>query len=173
MLLDIRFLELVNASKETTPNWKTLYATEEKFSKMLFEEFTNPENQYAVESFMEAQRQFDSDKDISDFTRETFLNLLGSFIIANKLPISFTENNPTFSKIVGFCANMINNAKKMSPTARSTSATSVLTLPCTQTMKNNILAGFGSRKNKVKEILKSQMSLSFTTDLWKSPTSKL
>lgn len=163
----------MNASKETTPNWKMLHGTEEKFSNMLFEEFTNPENQSVVESFMEAQKQFDSDKDISDFSRETFLDLLVSFIIANKLPISFTENNPTFSRIVGFCANMINNAKKMSPTAPSTSATSVLTLPCTQTMKNNILAGFDSKKDKVKEILKSQVSLSFTTDLWKSPTSLL
>ena len=93
MLLDIRFLALVNASKETAPNWKTLFAIEvlkRNFPKCYFEEFTTPENQYAVESFIEAQRQFESDKDISDFTRETFLNLLGSFIIANKLPISFT-----------------------------------------------------------------------------------
>lgn len=170
-MLDIRFLELVNASKETTPNWKALHGTEEKFSNMLFEEFTHPENESVVEAFMEAQKQFDSDKDVSDFTRETFLHLLCSFIVANKLPISFTENNPTLSKIFGFCANMINNAKKISPTSPSISATTILTLPCSQTIKNNIIAEFDIKKNKVKEVLKSQMSLNFTADLWKSPTS--
>ena len=36
---------------------------------MLFEEFTNPENQYAVESFMKTQRQFNIGKDT--VTRKT------------------------------------------------------------------------------------------------------
>jgi len=163
-------LQLVEIQKEATPNWKDKH----DFAFNIFKSFTDKRNQADVEEFMKHQKEFDSNNQISDFKRETFLDLLSTFIIANKLPASFTENNPSFRSILGFCANMINNSRKSSATTPTIpSATTVLALPSSQTMKNQLMIKFNKAKESVKKALKSQQSLNFTTDLWKSPTSML
>lgn len=160
-LLDIRLLQLIEIQKETTPNWKDQH----DFAFNIFKDFTDKRNQAAVEEFMKHQKEFDSNNQISGFKRETFVDLLSTFIIANKLPASFIENNPSFRSILGFCANMINNSRKSSATTP--------TIPSSQTMKNQLMIKFNTAKESVKKVLKSQQSLNFTTDLWKSPTSAL
>lgn len=143
----------------------------------LFRRFTDERNQIAVNEFMQSQRNFDDNHHILNFTREVFMDLLTTFIIANRLPSSFTENNNSFRDILGLCANVINTIMKETPTKTSSalaslpSATTVLQLPCHQTVKMHLLSKFIRTKENIQMLLKSQGPLSFTTDLWKSSTS--
>lgn len=148
------------------------------FTLNLFKSFTSERNQVAVHEFMQSQEAFDNNHHVLNFTRERFLDLLTTFIIANCLPASFTENNSSFRDVLGFCANMINAISKKVPVnsrlsslVSAPSATTVLQLPSTQTVKTQLLTKFTKSKQMVQTLLRSQGSLSFTTDLWKSPTS--
>lgn len=173
ILLDTRYLQFLEIQKELTPDWML----QANFAFNLFKRFTDERNQIVVSEFIQSQKEFDNNHHLLNFTRETFLELLTTFIIANRLPSSFTENNPSFRDILGFCANVINTimkqkaAKSSSALASLPSATTVLQLPSQRTVKYQLLSKFHITKEKIQMLLKSQGSLSFTTDLWKSSTS--
>jgi hypothetical protein len=97
-----------------------------------------------------------------EFNNDNSKSLLVRFIISNRLPYSFVDNNLAFQQLLNFCCNNV-----------SSTALSIVKLPTRNTVKSLIQKHYNNTKTRVKRILEQQEFISFTTDLWRSETGNI
>lgn len=163
--LDNIILKLLMFSKETLHNWENKTDREkEVYIDNFVQSCLTPENKPHLDKYQEEQEEIDA-VDEEPNTRETFLTLFTDFIVANRLPMSFSENNITLEKLIQFSNR---NGGKDS----SKSYNPMLILPKRNKLKDLIIQKYIDEKEVIKSTLQEQEFLNFTTDLWKSDTSE-
>ncbi|KAG2211386.1 hypothetical protein INT46_001617 [Mucor plumbeus] len=158
-------LKLLMFSKETLHNWENKTGREkEVYTDNFVQSCLTPENKPHLDKYQEEQEEIDA-VDEEPNTRETFLTLFTDFIVANRLPMSFSENIITLEKLIQF-----SNRNRGKDSSKSYNP--MLILPKRNKLKDLIIQKYIDEKEVIKSTLQEQEFLNFTTDLWKSDTNK-
>lgn len=159
-------MKLLLSQQEQDPTYKTKYpGGENEYNEQFFQNCITTESKLHLDKYEQEQNDINKMNKLP-FTRESFLDLFTDFVIANNLPMVFSSNNVMLERLLQFSNRSNANDEK------TISYNSMLIPPSNTKLKELIIEKHKNQKKLVKEKLKQQKYINFTTDLWKSETSK-